>query len=77
MHDLKIGDRIKIVKDKLGNKMLANVDLGEILIITGFSDDGKIMYHHSSLALPVNSDIYIKYNSDLNTDKTNNNESNH
>jgi hypothetical protein len=58
--DLKIGDRIKIIKDKLGNKLLANVEKDEILIITGFSDDGKIMYHNNSLALPVNSDIYIK-----------------
>ena len=58
--DLKIGDRIKITKDKLGNKLLANVEKDEILIITGFSDDGKIMYHNNSLALPVNSDIYIK-----------------
>jgi hypothetical protein len=59
-NNLKIGDRIKIIKDKLGNKALANVEMGEVLIITGFSDDGKIMYHNNSLALPVNSDIYIK-----------------
>jgi hypothetical protein len=62
--DLKIGDKIKIIKDKLGNKVLANVDIDEVLIITGFSDDGKIMYHHNSLALPVNSDIYIKLKND-------------
>jgi hypothetical protein len=64
MIDLKIGDRIKIIKDKLGNKMLANVEIDEILTITGFSEDGKIMYHHNSLALPVNSDIYIKLKND-------------
>jgi len=64
MSDLKIGDRIKIVKDKLGNKILATVEIDEILIITGFSDDGKIMYHHNSLALPVHSDIYIKLKND-------------
>jgi hypothetical protein len=58
--DLKIGDRILIISDKIGNKTLANVEKGEELIITGFSEDGKIMYHHNSLALPVNSDIYIK-----------------
>ena len=58
--NLQVGDKIKIVKDKVGNKLLANVELGEILTITGFSDDGKIMYHHNSLALPVNSDIYVK-----------------
>jgi len=62
--ELKIGDKIKIVKDKLGNKVLANVDIDEVLIITGFSNDGKIMYHHNSLALPVNSDIYIKLKND-------------
>jgi hypothetical protein len=59
-HDLKIGDSIKIIKDKIGNKLLANVDKDEIVVITGFSDDGKIMYHNNSLALPVNSDIYVK-----------------
>jgi hypothetical protein len=57
---LKIGDKILIVSEKLGSKILANVEEGEIVTITGFSDDGKIMYHHNSLALPVNSNIYIK-----------------
>jgi len=64
INHLKIGDKIKIIKDKLGNKILANVEKDEVLIITGFSDDGKIMYHHNSLALPVNSDIYIKLKND-------------
>jgi hypothetical protein len=58
--ELKIGDKIIITKDKLGNKILANVEKDEVLIITGFSDDGKIMYHNISLALPVNSNIYKK-----------------
>jgi len=58
--NLKIGDKIKIITDKIGNKALANVEKGEIVTITGFSDDGKIMYHNNSLALPVNSEIYIK-----------------
>lgn len=58
--DLKVGDRIKIVKDKIGNKLLANVEKDEILVITSFSENGKIMYHNNSLALPVNSDIYVK-----------------
>jgi hypothetical protein len=62
--ELKIGDKIKIIKDKLGDKVLANVDIDEILVITGFSNDGKIMYHNNSLALPVNSDIYIKLKND-------------
>ena len=57
---LKIGDKILIVSEKLGSKILANVEEGEIVTITGFSDDGKIMYHHNSLALPVNSNIYRK-----------------
>lgn len=60
--DLKVGDKILIVSDKIGNKTLANVDKGEVVIITGFSEDGKIMYHNNSLALPVNSDIYVKLN---------------
>lgn len=57
---LKIGDKIRITEEKLGNKMLANVDIDEIVTITGFSLNGKIMYHHDSLALPVNSNIYKK-----------------
>ena len=58
--DLVIGDKLLITSEKLGNKMLANVEKDEIITITGFSDDGKILYHNNSLALPVNSDIYIK-----------------
>ena len=58
--DLEIGDKLLIVYDKLGNKMLANVDKDEIITITGFSDDGKILYHNNSLALPVNSNVYKK-----------------
>lgn len=62
--NLKIGDKILITSDKLGNKSLGTVEKGEIVIITGFSEDGKIMYHHGSLALPVNSNIYIKLKHD-------------
>ena len=40
--ELKIGDKLLIVSDKLGNKMLANVDKDEVISITGFSEDGKI-----------------------------------
>jgi hypothetical protein len=58
--ELRIGDKILITKNKLGNKILANVEIDEVIIITGFSDDGKIMYHNQSLALPVNSTIYRK-----------------
>lgn len=58
--ELQVGDKIKIISEYIGNKALANVELGEILIITSFSNDGKIMYHNNTLALPVNSDIYIK-----------------
>jgi predicted transcriptional regulator len=58
--ELKIGDKLLIVSDKLGNKMLANVDKDEVVIIAGFSEDGKILYHNNTLALPVNSDVYRK-----------------
>jgi hypothetical protein len=58
--NLNIGDKIKIINERLGNKFLANVELDEVITITSFSDDGKILYHNDSLALPVNSDIYIK-----------------
>lgn len=58
--ELEVGDKIKIISEYIGNKALANVELGEILVITGFSDNGKIMYHNNTLALPVNSDVYTK-----------------
>lgn len=60
--ELNVGDRIKIVSEKLQTKTLANVSEGEIIIITSFSDDGKIIYHHNTLALPTFSDIYVKIN---------------
>lgn len=59
--ELKIGDKIKIISDKLGDRSLGTVLINEVLTISAFSDDGKIMYHHNSLALPVNSNIYVKY----------------
>ena len=58
--ELKIGDKLLIQSEKIGTKVLANLDKGEIITITGFSEDGKILYHHNALALPVNSDIYLK-----------------
>jgi len=58
--ELKIGDFIKIISDRNEKKLLANVDFGDCVLITGFSEDGKILYHHGTLALPVFSDIYVK-----------------
>ena len=58
--ELKIGDKIKIITDRIEKRLLANVSLGEIVTISGFSDDGKIIYHNNTLALPTNSDIYEK-----------------
>jgi len=60
--DLKIGDRLLIISDKIGDRFLVNVKKGEEIIITGFSDDGKIMYHNNSLALSIKSDVYLKIN---------------
>ena len=37
--ELKIGDKLLIVSDKLGNKMLANFDKDEVISINGFSED--------------------------------------
>jgi hypothetical protein len=62
---LKVGDKILIISDRIGNKLFANVELGEIITITGFSEDHKILYHHNSLALPNNSTIYKKLNNDI------------
>lgn len=58
--ELKIGDKLLIQSDKIGTKALANVEKGEVITITGFSNDGKILYHHNTLALPVDSDVYLK-----------------
>ena len=58
--ELKVGDKLLIVSDRIGNKLLANVELGEVVTITGFSENGKIIYHHNSLALPNNNSIYKK-----------------
>jgi hypothetical protein len=58
--ELKIGDKIKIITDRIEKRLLANVSLGETVTISGFSDDGKIIYHNNTLALPTNSDIYEK-----------------
>ena len=58
--ELKIGDKIKIITDRIEKRLLANVSLGEIVTISGFSDDGKIIYHNNTLALPTKSDIYEK-----------------
>ena len=58
--ELKIGDEIKIISDRISNKLLANVSEGDIITITSFSEDGKIIYHHNTLALPTFSDVYEK-----------------
>jgi predicted transcriptional regulator len=65
--ELQIGDKLLIVTDRIGNKLLANVELGEVITITGFSEDRKILYHNNSLALPNNSTIYKKLNNDTGT----------
>jgi hypothetical protein len=58
--ELKVGDKVLIINDRIGNKLLANVELGEIVTVTGFSEDHKIIYHHNSLALPNNNRIFKK-----------------
>jgi hypothetical protein len=65
---LEVGDKLLIIEDRINDKVLANVDINEIITISGFSDDGKIMYHHNSLALPVNCNIYKKLDSDKNNE---------
>ena len=58
--EINIGDKLIIISDRIGNKMLANVEKDDVIIVSGFSDDGKILYHHDVLALPVDSDVYRK-----------------
>lgn len=60
MNDLKVGDRLLIINDRLNGKLLSNVHLGEVIIITGFSENYKFLYHHGSLALPLSNEIYLK-----------------
>jgi len=57
--ELRIGDTIEIISETIeSGKSLGTVTIGEIVTITGFSDNGRIMYHHSVLALPVHSNVY-------------------
>jgi hypothetical protein len=56
--EIKIGDKLTITSDRIGDKMLANVEKGDVIVVSGFSDNGKILYHHNTLALPVDCDIY-------------------
>ena len=65
--ELKIGDKIQIVTDRIGTKLLANVEMDEVITITGFSEDRKIIYHHNSLALPNDNSLFIKLNNDTRT----------
>ena len=65
--ELKVGDKIQIVTDRVGTKLLANVEMGEVITITGFSEDRKIIYHNNSLALPNNNSLFIKLNNDTRT----------
>jgi len=56
--EIKIGDKLTITSDRIGDKMLANVEKCDVIVVSGFSDNGKILYHHNTLALPVDCDIY-------------------
>lgn len=58
--EINIGDKLLIISDRIEGKALANVEKGETIIVSSFSDNGKILYHHNTLALPVDCDIYRK-----------------
>ena len=66
MNDLKVGDKLLIINDRLNSKLLSNVYLGEEITITGFGENKKFLYHHNSLALPIVDSIYIKLKTDKN-----------
>ena len=57
---LKIGDRLLIVNNKLSNKTLALLSIGDIITITSFSENKKILYYSNSLGLSVNSNVYVR-----------------
>jgi hypothetical protein len=64
MNDLEIGDRLLIINNKLGERTLGTVHLGEVIVITGFSEKKNFLYHHGSLALPIVDGIYLKLDRD-------------
>ncbi len=37
--ELRVGDEIKIISDRISNKLLANVSEGDTITITSFSED--------------------------------------
>jgi len=67
MTDLKIGDRLLITNNKLGDRTFGTIEVGEVIVITGFSEKKNFLYHHGSLALQIIDGIYIKLDDD---DKT-------
>jgi hypothetical protein len=65
--ELKIGDRLLIVNNKLGDRTFGTIRVGEVIVVTGFPENKKFFYHHDSLALQIIDGIYIKLKDD---DKT-------
>lgn len=62
--DLKIGDRLLIINNKLGDRTFGTINVGEVIVITGFGENKKFLYHHGSLALQIIDGIYIKLKDD-------------
>lgn len=60
MNNLKVGDRLLIINNKIGDRTLGTIHVGEVIIITGFGENKKFLYHHNSLALPIVDGIYLK-----------------
>ena len=59
MNNLEIGDKLLIINNKMGERTLGTVNIGEVIIITGFSEKKNFLYHHGSLALPMIDGIYL------------------
>jgi phage-related protein len=57
---LKIGDKLLIVNNQLSNKTLGLLSIGDIITITSFSENKKILYYFNSLGLSVNSNVYVR-----------------
>ena len=62
--DLKIGDKLLIINNKLGDRTFGTINVGEVITITGFGENKKFLYHHGSLALQIIDGIYIKLDDD-------------
>lgn len=59
-NNLNIGDKLLIISNKLSNRSLALLNTGDVITVTGVSDNNKIVYYCNSLAIPNNKLLFRK-----------------